>query len=139
MLILCIVTYCGRKILKNTNASEILKIPSILFRCSGSIFYSVMSSTMVKMKAVQHETEKLGDCFEPSMKLLTRIMRVILEKNSVKKTGLSLEANIQYARLLKHLEWLEKKSLIESVVERGKVNVKLTRQGREFTMLISPV
>jgi len=75
--------------------------------------------------------------FEPSLKILSRVIRVILEKNSMGKTSLSQVANIQYARLLKHLEWLEKKHLIESVVESGKVNVKLTTQGREFAMLIS--
>lgn len=75
--------------------------------------------------------------FEPSLKTLSRIMKVILEKNSIRKTILSQEANVQYARLLKHLEWLEKRHMIESIIEDGKVDVKFTHVGREFAMLIS--
>lgn len=37
--------------------------------------------------------------FEPSMKLLTRILKVILEQNSLGKTHLSQESKINYVRL----------------------------------------
>ncbi|MDC8451601.1 MAG: hypothetical protein LV477_01680 [Candidatus Nitrosotalea sp.] len=75
--------------------------------------------------------------FEPSMKLLSRIMKVILEKNSVGKTMLSQESNVQYARLLKHLEWLEKRHFIESVVDDGKIGFKFTTLGKNFATMIS--
>jgi predicted transcriptional regulator len=74
--------------------------------------------------------------FEPSLKMLSRIMKVILEKDSISKTSISQEANIQYARLLKHLDWLEEKHLVESILEDGKVGIKFTRLGREFASLI---
>ncbi len=75
--------------------------------------------------------------FKPSLKILSRIIHVMLEKNCIKKTSLSQEANIQYTRLLKHLDWLEKKYLVESVIEEGKVGIILTSKGREFAALIS--
>jgi len=70
--------------------------------------------------------------FEPSMKLLLRIMKVILESNSIGKTSLSQKANINYHRLSKHLDWLEKKHLIEYVLEDSKVKIRLTENGRQF-------
>ncbi len=73
--------------------------------------------------------------FEPSMKLLSRIVKVIHESNSIGKTSLSQEANINYHILSKHLDWLEKRHLIESIVEDGKVKMKLTNSGREFAIL----
>lgn len=73
--------------------------------------------------------------FEPSMKLLSRIIKVILESNSIGKTSLSQVANINYHRLSKHIEWLEQKQLIESIIGDGKVKVRLTETGREFATL----
>lgn len=88
---------------------------------------------------MQRGIEKVDLKFEPSMKILARIVRVILEKNSIRKTGLSQEANIQYTRLLKHLDWLEEKHLVESVIDNGGIGIKLTNKGKEFAMLISAI
>lgn len=49
--------------------------------------------------------------FVPSLKILSRIVKVLLKKGFVGKTSLSQEANIHYGRLLMHLKWLEKKYL----------------------------
>ena len=70
--------------------------------------------------------------FVPSMKFVSRVMKVILEKNSIGRTTLSQEANINYSTLSECIEWLEKKSLVELIIENGKVNVKLTAVGRDF-------
>jgi predicted transcriptional regulator len=70
--------------------------------------------------------------FTPSSKTLSRIMKIILERNSIGRTALSLKANINYALLSRHLAWMENKSLIKLTVENGKVTVKLTSHGREF-------
>lgn len=75
--------------------------------------------------------------FEPSMKLLTRILKVILEQNSLGKTHLSQESKINYVRLTKCLDWLEKKNLVKFIVKDGKTHVQLSQQGREFTTMLS--
>ena len=70
--------------------------------------------------------------FEPSMNTISRIVKVILEKNSLGRTALSQEANINYTTLSKHLKWLKSKSIINYIIEDGKVYVRLTANGREF-------
>lgn len=68
---------------------------------------------------------------------ISRIMIVLLEKNSVGKTNLSLETSINYAKLLKHLQRLEEKQFIVLVIEDGKTNVTLGKIGRDFAMMLS--
>ena len=75
--------------------------------------------------------------FEPSMKTLSRIMKSILENGAGGKTQLSLDTNLNYARLAKHIVWLEKKGLAESTIEDNKINVSLTADGRKFASTIS--
>ena len=75
--------------------------------------------------------------FQPSMTLLGRIMKVLLEKNTVGQTALSQDANINYVRLKKHLRFLEEKRFVETTVESGKINFTLSRMGREFAMMLS--
>ena len=70
--------------------------------------------------------------FDPSMKILSRIMRILMENNAVIKAILLKKANLNHVRLSIHLDWLEKKSLIEYVVIDGKTHVTLTEAGREF-------
>jgi predicted transcriptional regulator len=85
-----------------------------------------------KIKRSKKETRDSSYSFEPSMKIISRVMKIILEKNSIGRTTLSQAANINYTTLLKHLEWLEKKSLIDFMIEEGKISVRLTTNGREF-------
>jgi len=59
-------------------------------------------------------------------------MKIILQRNSIGRTALSMKANINYASLSRHLTWMKNKSLIKLTVEDGRVNVKLTPRGREF-------
>jgi len=75
--------------------------------------------------------------FEPSMKTLSRIVQAMTENGSENKTQLSLDTNLNYARLAKHIVWLEKKGLVESKIEHNKINVALTIPGREFASVIS--
>ena len=76
--------------------------------------------------------------FEPSMKILLRIMESMTNNRSEGKTCLARDANLNYARLAKHIIWLERKGLVESVVDDQKINVVLTQKGRTFgTMLIN--
>ncbi len=83
-------------------------------------------------KLREKERSELVRRFEPSIKILMRIIKIILEQNIIGRTVLSLEANINYATLVKHLEWLENKSLIELVIIEGKINVKLTEEGQQL-------
>jgi predicted transcriptional regulator len=75
--------------------------------------------------------------YDPSLKVISRIMKVLLEKNSISKTNLSQECNIQYARLVKHLEWLEARNLIGSKIIDGKICINLSSPGRTFLDSIS--
>lgn len=66
------------------------------------------------------------------MKIMTRVLQVLLEKNSIQRTDLSKLANLNYVRLTKHIEWFERKSFVELMVESKKMNVQLTPVGRDF-------
>src|SRR5579872_7204158 len=82
--------------------------------------------------------KKIKPDFEPSMKTLLRIMKLMASNTSEGKTCLARDTNLNYARLAKHIVWLEKKGLVESVVDDQKINVVLTQKGRTFgTMLIT--
>lgn len=43
---------------------------------------------------------------------------------------------MNYARLLKHLDWLEEKHIVELAVEKRKVIVRLTRSGSEVASVL---
>ena len=83
------------------------------------------------------KSKKLEPSFEPSMKTLSRIVKSMTETGAGGKTQLSLDANLNYARLAKHIVWLEKKGLAKSTIEDNKINVALTTKGREFASMIS--
>jgi predicted transcriptional regulator len=81
--------------------------------------------------------KKIEPDFEPSMKTLSRIVKSMTEKGAGGKTQLSLDTNLNYTRLAKHIVWLEKKGFVESTIEDNKINVALTTSGREFATMIS--
>ena len=83
--------------------------------------------------------KKNPDSFEPSTKILSRIMKVLLENNSVGKTNLSQQTNVNYVRLSKHLKWLEKKNLIQLTVEGSKIIIILTESGRKFALTLTDI
>lgn len=85
------------------------------------------------------KSKKLAPNFEPSMKALSRIVAFITENGAEGKTQLSLGTNLNYARLAKHIVWLEKKGLVELIIEDNKINVGLTTNGREFASIISKI
>lgn len=70
------------------------------------------------------------------MKVITRVLQVLLEKNLIQRTDLSELANLNYVRLAKHIEWSERKSFVELMVENRKMNIKLTPVGRDFAKKI---
>lgn len=75
--------------------------------------------------------------FEPSMKILPRIMKMILENNSITRTNLAQTTNLNYARLCKYVVWLDQKSFTEFVIEDGKLTIRLTESGREFALRLA--
>ena len=81
--------------------------------------------------------KKLEPNFEPSMKTLTRILKTMVDNGPEAKTSLSLDTNLNYARLAKHIVWLEKKGLVESTIDKSKINVGLTEKGRVFASMLS--
>lgn len=82
---------------------------------------------MMFKKKIEDDSE-----FEPSMKIITKVLQVLMEKNSIQRTDLSELANLNYTRLTKHIEWFERKSFVELMVENKKMNIKLTPVGRDF-------
>jgi predicted transcriptional regulator len=90
------------------------------------------------MKVVLQKTEvKQKKEFEPSMKTIMRIFKSMSEKGSLCKTNLSIFTKLNYARVARHISWMERKGLIESIINDGKVNVVLTPNGRLFNSMIS--
>ncbi|MGI0066356.1 MAG: winged helix-turn-helix domain-containing protein [Nitrosotalea sp.] len=83
---------------------------------------------------MQKEIKKLDLKFEPSIKILLRIMRSILEHNHIGNTALAMESNINYTVLSRYIDWLEKKSIIEPVLVGHKANISMTEKGREFAI-----
>jgi predicted transcriptional regulator len=83
------------------------------------------------------KNKKLEPDFEPSMKTLSRIITKIIANGNKGKTELSSNANLNYSRLAKHIVWMEKKGLVESLVDKSKIKVSLTPKGRDFASIIS--
>ncbi|MGB9003249.1 MAG: winged helix-turn-helix domain-containing protein [Nitrosotalea sp.] len=81
--------------------------------------------------------KKLEPGFEPSMKTLSRILQTMTDNGPGAKTSLSLDTNLNYARLAKHIVWLEKKGLVESTIAKSKINVGLTEKGRTFASTLA--
>jgi len=75
--------------------------------------------------------------FEPSLKILSRIFKTIENNGPEGKTSLSFDTHLNYTRLAKHIVWLEKKGLVESTIDKSKINVGLTAKGRVFASTIS--
>ena len=93
-----------------------------------------MSGTRVSCNLVQKGIEKSDLNFEPSIKILLRIIRSIHKNNTIGRTSLALESNINYAILSRYINWLESKFVIESVVLDRKVNICMTEKGRKFAV-----
>jgi predicted transcriptional regulator len=87
------------------------------------------------------KSKKLESDFDPSMKTLTHIMKFMTENGAKGKTQLSLDTNLNYTILAKHIVWLEKKGLAELIIDPldNKINVALTKSGREFASTISKI
>lgn len=76
------------------------------------------------------KSKKLTHNFEPSIKILSRILKVIVDSGPRAKTSLSLEANLNYARLAQHIVWMEKKNIVKSTIGDNKISISLTDKGR---------
>jgi len=85
------------------------------------------------------KTKTLVPSFDPSMKTLMRIVKFMTENSSGGKTQLALDTKLNYARLAKHIVWMEKKGLVESTIDDNKINVSLTKMGNDFAKVISKI
>ena len=85
------------------------------------------------------QSKKLESTFDPSMKTLMRIVKFMTENSSGGKTQLALDTKLNYARLAKYIVWMEKKGLVESTIDDNKINVALTKTGRDFAKVISKI
>lgn len=91
-----------------------------------------MGSNRILNKKVNVLNTKPVTAFDPSMKILSRIMNVLIENNAVIKAALLQKANLNHVRLSMHLDWLEQKGFIKYVVIDDKINVTMIETGREF-------
>ena len=85
------------------------------------------------------KNKSLVSTFDPSMKTLMRIVKFMTENSSGGKTQLALDTKLNYARLAKHLVWMEKKGLVKSTINDSKINVALTITGRDFAKIIAKI
>jgi predicted transcriptional regulator len=81
--------------------------------------------------------KKIEPDFKPSIKALSRILRIMTKNGYEGRTCLARDSNLNYSRLAKHIVWLEKKGLVESTIDKSKINVGLTEKGRMFATTIS--
>ena len=73
------------------------------------------------------------------MKTLMRIVKFMTENESEGKTQMALDTHLNYARLAKHVVWMEKKGLAKSVIYDDKVHITLTQSGKDFAKIISKI
>jgi len=85
------------------------------------------------------KTKSIKPTFDPSMKTLMRIVKFMTENASEGKTQMALDTKLNYARLAKHLVWMEKKGLVESTIDESKINIALTTTGRDFAKIIAKI
>ncbi|MFB5605672.1 MAG: winged helix-turn-helix domain-containing protein [Nitrosarchaeum sp.] len=71
--------------------------------------------------------------FEPSLKLIHRIIQCLIKNGPETKTQLSHNSNMNYTRLVKHVMWLEKKGLVELTTDNLKVYLNLTDKGKKYS------
>lgn len=64
------------------------------------------------------------------------MLKVLLQNDSTTKSALAQEARVNHSRLLDHLDWLEERRIVELIVEKRKVIVRLTKRGREFALIL---
>jgi predicted transcriptional regulator len=84
-------------------------------------------------KSMHEKTDAKNESFVPSMKILSRILNSLANCGYEGKTSLSLDTNLNYSRLKKYVSWMERKGLVESSIENGKIMLSLTKNGMEFT------
>ena len=75
--------------------------------------------------------------FKPSMNVLSRMARDMLESGPIGKTLLSRKTRVNYPRVVEHLNWMKRKRLVETVVQEDKIKFRLTEKGIEFAKTLS--
>lgn len=86
-------------------------------------------------KKQDHRSERIvsrNGRFKPSTTIIPKIMHVLLNADYIDRTLLARKARINYADMMRHLEWLEKKKIISITLENGKITIKLNNRWREF-------
>jgi predicted transcriptional regulator len=96
-----------------------------------------MRSNIGKYKEIYSSLVKEGrKHFEPSFRILLRVLEMLLDVGSISKTELSQKAGINYSRLLRHLDWLVERKIAELTVERHKITIRLTQRGKQLASIL---
>jgi predicted transcriptional regulator len=59
-----------------------------------------------------------------------------MQAGAIGRTALAQRANINYKRLLELLKWLDERELVEYIITRGRIEVKLTDKVRKFALVL---
>jgi len=92
---------------------------------------------MKSFETIDITNEKKKRDFEPSLKTISHIMKSMTSNRTEGKTCLARDTNLNYSRLAKHIVWLETKGLVESTIDKSKINVGLTAKGKVFASTLS--
>jgi predicted transcriptional regulator len=63
---------------------------------------------------------------KPDLYVIARIIKVLKEKNRVNRTALATSSGIAYDRLLKYLDWMQKRNFVK---EDSDGLISLTKEG----------
>ena len=97
-----------------------------------------VSRTYYRSNIIQNLNESnLTGKFKPSTRSMIRIIQSISDNGSQGKTSLATGLNLNYARLTKHVVWMEDRGLVLSTICNSKIKIGLTEKGRSFVGLIS--
>ncbi len=90
---------------------------------------------MSEIQELSHSKEtrinSTDDC-KPSLTTLSRIFKVLSERGSLGRTSLALYSKINYVRLLRYLDWLERKNLVKLAIKNGRIVVILSSGGQDI-------
>ena len=115
-----------------------VRLTKMSIRKSQILLDIPVSRTYYRSNIIENLNEfNLTGKFKPSTRSMIRIIQSISNDGSQGKTNLANNLNLNYARLTKHVVWMENRGLVVSIIYDSKIKIDLTEKGRSFVGLIS--